>query len=141
MAKTSTPYEFLVRMNKDGTIAGAHIKFLDTYTDAGVIIQQVEGEAQPVSVAGSAGFPMDTILSAIQSAALATVEVEKADCATAKAETAKATEALTAAQAVIANKDAEIAALKAKAAAEASKAKSEAAIAAAAALALLTPVV
>lgn len=112
-----TPYEFLVRMNKDGTIAGAHVKFLDTYTDNGVFISHTEGEAQPVSVAGSAGFPMDTILSAIQSAALVTVEVEKAkavtsdaDCVAAKAETAKVTEALAAAQVVIVSKDAEIAA-------------------------------
>ena len=107
--KTSTPYEFLVRMNKDGTIAGAHVKFLDTYTDAGVLISQIEGEARPVSVAGSAGFPIATILSAVQSAALATVEAEKAKVTTA---TAELTAEKAAHQQTAASKDAEIAALK-----------------------------
>lgn len=126
--KTSTPYEFLVRINKDGTIAGAHVKFLDTYTDAGVIISQVEGEAQPVSMAGGAGFPIASILDSVQSAALVTVEAEKAKAAEAVTAQAAATKerddavaALTAEKAAhqqtIASKDAEIAALVAETAA------------------------
>ena len=79
--KTQTPYEFLVRMDKDGAIVGAHVKFLTTYTDDGVVVSQVEGEAQPVSVAGSAGFPLETILSAIHSAALVNCVAAQAECA------------------------------------------------------------
>lgn len=78
--KTTTPYEFLVRIKPDGTISGAHVKYLDTYTDdvTGAVIQQVEGDAQPVAMAiADKGFPIAAILSTIQAAALATLDVER----------------------------------------------------------------
>ena len=121
--KVQTPYEFLVRINKDGTIAGAHVKYLTTVTDdvTKEILSQTEGAAAPVAMAvADKGFPIADILSAIQSAALVTVDAEKAkaaasdaECTAAKAETAKANAerdtavaALAAAQAVIASRDA-----------------------------------
>ena len=99
ITKTTTPYEFLVRW-KDGAIAGAHIKFLETVSENGVVLSQKEGIASPVSMAGESGFPIADLLTTVQTQALTD---------------------LAAAQAVISNhpsglaaKDAEIAALQAQ---------------------------
>ena len=89
MIKTSIkPYEFLVRW-KDGAIAGAHIRFLETISQDGVVLAQKEGNAMPVSLSGEAGFPLADILSAVQKSAL--VDLENALAAKAEAEAALAT--------------------------------------------------
>lgn len=78
--KQQTPYEFLVRWT-NGTVAGAHIRFLERLVEDGVVTSEKEGDAQPVSMAGGAGFPIADILSAIQSTALtdlATAQAAKA---------------------------------------------------------------
>lgn len=97
MALTKTPYEFLVRFNPDGSVSGAHIKFLETFTEGVEVIMRREGMAEPVAMAGQLGFPLSDVLDAVQVGALAAIEAEK----TASAE-------------ALAAKDAEIAALKAQ---------------------------
>ena len=99
LAKTTTPYEFLARWT-NGTLAGAHVRFLETITDDGVVLSQKEGNAIPVALAGGAGFPLSEILSTLQADAIA-----ERDAATA---------AKDAAVAALAAKDAEIAALEAQ---------------------------
>lgn len=91
ITKTNQPYEFLVRWN-NGTLAGAHIRFLETLTEDGVVLSQKEGNAQPVSLAGEAGFPIEDILDGLQATALS-------DLAAAQAAKATAESALTAKQA------------------------------------------
>ena len=118
ITKTNQPYEFLARWN-NGTLAGAHIRFLETITEDGVVLSQKEGNAQPVSLAGEAGFPIDDILTSLQ--AQAVIERDAALAAKTAAEaalTAKQTElgtTLATAQAAnaaeLAAKDAEIARL------------------------------
>lgn len=78
ITKQKTPYEFLVRW-KDGAIAGAHVRFLETLieTDASgavTALAEKEGDALPVSVAGEAGFPVADILSVALTTALATID-------------------------------------------------------------------
>ncbi len=92
ITKTNQPYEFLARWN-NGTLAGAHIRFLETITEDGVVLSQKEGNAQPVSLAGEAGFPIDDILTSLQ--AQAVIERDAALAAKTAAEaalTAKQTE-------------------------------------------------
>ncbi len=136
ITKTNQPYEFLVRWN-NGTLAGAHIRFLETLTEDGVVLSQKEGNAQPVSLAGEAGFPIEDILDGLQATALSDLAAAQAAKATAEAAltakqaemdealaTAQAAHAAelaavqaemdaerTAVQAALAAKDAEIAAL------------------------------
>lgn len=92
ITKTNQPYEFLVRWN-NGTLAGAHIRFLETLTEDGVVLSQKEGNAQPVSLAGEAGFPIDDILDGLQVQAITERDAALAAKATAEAAlTAKQTE-------------------------------------------------
>lgn len=87
------PYELLVRLNYEtGALQGAHVKFYDSVT-------QQEGDAQPVAMAGATGFPLATILSAIQSGSIISADAANAKCV--------------AHEATIATLNAEIAALKA----------------------------
>ena len=99
ITKTNTPYEFLVRWT-DGTIAGAHVRFLETISEDGTVLTQKEGNAMPVSMAGEAGYPLADILSSIQTQAI--IEREDAVAAKATAEAALAQ--------AIADKDAAVAA-------------------------------
>ncbi len=125
ITKTNQPYEFLVRWN-NGTLAGAHVRFLETLTEDGVVLSQKEGNAQPVSLAGEAGFPIEDILDGLQvqaiterDAALAakataeaalTAKQAEMDAALATAQADHAAE-LAAVQAALAAKDEEIARL------------------------------
>jgi hypothetical protein len=108
--KTTTPYEFLARW-KNGALAGAHVKFLETITDDGAVVSQREGDPMSVAVAGAAGFPLDDILSALQADAIAERDAAVAAKATAEAALSAATTTHTAA---LAAKDAAIAALEAQ---------------------------
>lgn len=114
ITKTNQPYEFLVRWN-NGTLAGAHIRFLETLTEDGVVLSQKEGNAQPVSLAGEAGFPIEDILDGLQATALSDLAAAQAAKATAEAAlTAKQAEldtTIAAHTTALAAKDAEIARL------------------------------
>ncbi len=72
--ESKTPYELLVRWNKDGTVSGAHVQFLESLTKDGALIYERVGEAIPVSMSGEAGFPLADILSDVQISALRTTE-------------------------------------------------------------------
>jgi hypothetical protein len=108
--KTTTPYEFLARW-KNGALAGAHVKFLETITDDGAVVSQREGDPMSVAVAGAAGFPLDDILSALQAQAIA-----ERDAAIASKQLAESYLALAISDkaTALAAKDAEIAALEAQ---------------------------
>lgn len=69
-----TPYELLVRW-EDGKLKGAHIQWLYTTKDENdqVVASQV-GQAEPVAVGKTQGFPLADILSKVQSDALAKIE-------------------------------------------------------------------
>ena len=114
ITKTNQPYEFLARWN-NGTLAGAHIRFLETISEDGVVLSQKEGNAQPVSLAGEAGFPIEDILDGLQATALSDLAAAQAAKATAEAAlTAKQAEldtTIAAHTTALAAKDAEIAAL------------------------------
>lgn len=73
-AESKTPYELLVRWNKDGTVSGAHVQFLESLTKDGVLIYEKVGDAIPVSMAGDADFPLSDILSDVHISALKTAE-------------------------------------------------------------------
>ena len=88
ITKTTQPYEFLVRW-RDGAISGAHIRFLDTILEDGVVLAQKEGNAMPVSLSGEVGYPLADVLTAVQQSAL--VELEKAKEALATAEASRQT--------------------------------------------------
>lgn len=118
ITKTNQPYEFLARWN-NGALAGAHIRFLETISEDGVVLSQKEGNAQPVSLAGEAGFPIEDILTSLQATAITERDAAVAAKATAEAALATAntehTAAMASAQAThtaeLAAKDAEIARL------------------------------
>ena len=88
ITKTTQPYEFLVRW-RDGAISGAHIRFLETVLEDGVVLAQKEGNAMPVSLSGEVGYPLADVLTAVQQSAL--VELEKAKEALATAEASRQT--------------------------------------------------
>ena len=92
ITKTTQPYEFLVRW-RDGAISGAHIRFLETILEDGVVLAQKEGNAMPVSLAGEAGYPLADVLSAVQKSALVDLEKAKEALATAEAAIAAVQEA------------------------------------------------
>lgn len=69
------PYEFLVRWDhRTGVLRGAHCKVFDSVTGE-------EGDAQGVAVAGSSGFPLSEILTAIETGAITTMEEAQANLA------------------------------------------------------------
>lgn len=72
MQTTKHPYEFLVRWDQTGRLSGAHAQFrYVTIGDDGTPVGEFIGAAEPVSAAGTAGFPLDDILSPLLIAALA----------------------------------------------------------------------
>ena len=74
--ETRTPYEFLVRWNKDGTIQGSHVGWLDTVKKDGEILTQTPSNVEAV---GADGFPLNDILSQLQIDALKEIERLKAE--------------------------------------------------------------
>lgn len=107
IVKQQTPYEFLVRW-ENGSIAGAHIRFLERLVEDGTVISEQEGNAQPVSMSGGVGFPIADILSAIQSSALADLATAQAAKATSDAALQTTQDALTAEQTKAATLQAQI---------------------------------
>lgn len=73
ITKTQQPYEFLVRFDKDGKLAGAHIQFRTFVIDEDgtTVLSEKVGDAQPVEMAGQTGFPLADVLADVQAAALA----------------------------------------------------------------------
>ena len=80
MQTRQIPYEFMVRWDRDGRLAGAHVQFrYVTATDAGAFVGEFVGAAEPVAAAGASGFPLHDILPEVQAAALATLEAVTAE--------------------------------------------------------------
>lgn len=89
------PYEFLVRWNhQTGALQGAHVKMFDN-------VSMKEGDAQAVSVAGAAGFPLGDILTVLQSGAIISMDSANAALATEKAQHAATTAQLNSALAAL----------------------------------------
>jgi len=66
------PYEFLVRWDHNtGALKGAYCKLYNN-------VLMREGDAQPVAIAGAAGFPLADVLTAIQSGAIITADTATA---------------------------------------------------------------
>ncbi|PWC40465.1 hypothetical protein [Azospirillum sp. TSO35-2] len=77
MQTMKLPYEFLVRWDQQGNLAGAHAQFRYVTTDeAGTVIGEFVGPAEPVVVAGANGFPLAAVLTQEQIAAFAGAEPE-----------------------------------------------------------------
>ncbi|KAA0593711.1 hypothetical protein J2848_006741 [Azospirillum lipoferum] len=72
MRTTKLPYEFLVRWDQQGNLAGAHVQFRFVTTDeSGTVIGEFVGPAEPVAAAGANGFPLAAVLTQEQIAAFA----------------------------------------------------------------------
>ena len=122
IVRVQVPYEYLTRFNADGTVRGQHIKYLDkVYDDAtGEVFSERELDALPVGDENSAVL-LDAALGQVNAALAKAEEIERtakdaAETARTAAET-KRQEAETAAQqisAVLAEKNSELAALKAE---------------------------
>lgn len=88
--KSKTPNEFLVRWSDAGVIQGAHIVFREAVIEDGEELSSKMLPAQPVSLAGEAGFPLAGVLDILQSDALSTIEAKDAEIAALKADAEKA---------------------------------------------------
>ncbi len=74
------PYELLVRWDRGGRLAGAHAQFrYVTTAEDGSVVGEFVGAAEPVAVAGTAGFPLADILSEAHIATLATLAAVTAE--------------------------------------------------------------
>lgn len=71
----SYPYEILFRLNRDGTIGGAHYKTIRVIQEDGEPDEEREGEAQPVAIgATKSGLDLAPILGTIAAAQQATLD-------------------------------------------------------------------
>lgn len=69
------PYEFLVRWNhQTGELQGAHVKLYDN-------VLMLEGDSQAVAIANASGFPLDSVLTAIETGAVIAMEKAQSDLA------------------------------------------------------------
>ncbi|WP_448206483.1 hypothetical protein [Azospirillum sp. sgz302134] len=80
MQTTKQPYELLVRWDRNGHLAGAHVQFRYVTLD-GSITSETLGPAQPVALGAADGFPLGDILSEVQASALADLEAARAELA------------------------------------------------------------
>src|SRR5574343_30442 len=85
ITKSQTPNEFLVRWSDAGQIQGAHIVFREAVVEDGTELTSRLLPAQPVAMAGAAGFPLADVLADVQASALATIEARDAEIAALKA--------------------------------------------------------
>jgi hypothetical protein len=98
MDVTKQPYELLIRWDKDGKIAGAHVQWRYVIRDPeqpGQIVGETVTGAEPVSLDGeAAGFPLadildqvaiDALAKANANAAMVEVLEERVDAAESKA--------------------------------------------------------
>ncbi len=83
--KVQTPNEFLVRWSDAGQIQGAHIVFREAVIEDGTELTSRLLPAQPVALAGAAGFPLADVLAEVQASALATIEARDAEITALKA--------------------------------------------------------
>ena len=90
ITKSKTPNEFLVRWSDSGVIQGAHIVFREAIAEDGTELSSKMLPAQPVSLAGEAGFPLADVLDILQSDALGAIEAKDAEIAALKADAEKA---------------------------------------------------
>jgi len=65
--ETKTPYEFLVRWDKDGIISGAHVGFRTITKKDDVVIADTVEAVMPVALGLQAGFPLAEILALVES--------------------------------------------------------------------------
>lgn len=87
------PYEFLVRWNHTtGALQGAYVKTFDN-------VANKEGDAQPVAVAGQAGFPLTDVMTALQSGTIISMDAANVALATEQAAHAATSALLAVAQA------------------------------------------
>lgn len=88
--KRTTPYEYLVRFNADGSIAGQHIKYLERVTDTvtGEVYSEKEGHALSVGDAKSAVM-LAAALGAVGAGLSRATAVEKTKREAAEAEVRK----------------------------------------------------
>ena len=90
ITKSKTPNEFLVRWSDAGVIQGAHIVFREAIAEDGTELSSKMLPAQPVSLAGEAGFPLADVLDILQADALGTIEAKDAEIEALKADAEKA---------------------------------------------------
>ena len=73
METTKHPYELLVRWDRTGDLAGAHVQHRYVTTDGGVVVGETLGPAEPVTPDTTAGTPFADFLDAALVAALGQV--------------------------------------------------------------------
>ena len=73
METTKHPYELLVRWDRTGDLAGAHVQHRYVTTDGGVVVGETLGPAVPVTPDTTAGTPFADFLDAALVAALGQV--------------------------------------------------------------------
>ena len=64
------PYELLVRWDRKGGLAGAHVCWRYVISEAGAFVREAVSRAEPVDTGQGSGFPLDDILPAVAADAL-----------------------------------------------------------------------
>lgn len=80
IGKVVRPYELLARW-RDGVLTGAHVQFISTIVEDGVVMLGSEhlSDAMPVDVGGVKGFPLADILQQLHTDALVAVDAANAE--------------------------------------------------------------
>ena len=74
------PYEVLFRFDESGALSGSHVQWRYVVTDDdGSRIAEAIDTARPVAVGKNEGFPLDTILTKVQEAAIIQAEAKTAE--------------------------------------------------------------
>ncbi|NUB25639.1 hypothetical protein [Azospirillum brasilense] len=72
MQTTKHPYELLIRWDQTGALAGAHVQHRYVIRDdAGKVIGETLGSAEPLTLESAAGFPLGDLLAQTHIDALA----------------------------------------------------------------------
>lgn len=71
MQTAKLPYEFLVRWDKDGKLAGAHVQWRYVTMDGVKVVAEGVTNPETVDIGDGKGFPLQDILSQTQTDALA----------------------------------------------------------------------
>jgi len=72
------PYELLVRWDRKGGLAGAHVCWRYVISEAGAFVREAVSGAEPVDIGQGTGFPLDDILPAVVAEALVDRDRERA---------------------------------------------------------------
>lgn len=86
METTKHPYEMLVRWDQRGKLSGAQMQYRYIIRDGAKIVGESVGNAEPLAL--DKDFPLQDVLTAAQSDALATAETAKAKAAQLEADLA-----------------------------------------------------